>query len=185
MIINSHESHSRSLGVKPEHQISLLAEVQARFSKRAKHCSRSFKKITWRRQGHRLNSPNDLAFSKRGDLYFTDPPFGFHLLREDPSFAAFGIAGVYRIKKEAMEAARASENIAPEPELVEKGMSCRDGVLSHGGARRFIAILSSRSLNRSRLVRGNINAHTSAEIRTIFSLFRQLWTSRCRSSIAI
>ena len=159
--------------------------VQARCLKKAKHCLRSFTKITWRRQGHRLNSPNDLALSKRGDLYFTDPPYGFPLLREDPSFAAFGIAGVYRIQKEAMEATRASENIAPEPELVEKGMSCRDGVFPRGSARFFIAIRSSRSLNRSRLVWRNINAHTSAEIQIRFLLFRQLWTSRCRSSIAI
>ena len=171
--------------MKPEHQICPVVEVQARFLKRAKHCSRSFTKINWRRQGHHLNSPNDLVFSKRGDLYFTDPPFGFPLLREDPSFAAFGIAGVYRIKKEAMVGARASENIAPEPELVEKGMSCRDGVFPRGSARFFIAIRSSRSLNRSRLVWRNINAHTSAEIQIRFLLFRQLWTSRCRSSIAI
>ena len=84
-----------------------------------------------------------MAFSKRGDLYFTDPPFGFPLLREDLSFAAFGIAGVYRIKKEAIEAARASENVAPEPELVEKGMSCRDGVFPHGSARLYVALRSS------------------------------------------
>lgn len=28
-------------------------------------------------QGKRLNSPNDLAFAANGDLYFTDPSFGF------------------------------------------------------------------------------------------------------------
>lgn len=85
--------------------------------------------FVWRWQGHRLNSPNDLVFSKRGDLYFTDPPFGFPLMEADPEFAAFGIAGVYRVRKETMEAARASDDIVPEAELVEKGISFREYLL--------------------------------------------------------
>lgn len=81
-------------------------------------------------QGHRLNSPNDLAFSKRGDLYFTDPPYGLPLRHEDPEFQAHGFGGVYLVRKEAIEAARAAEGgvgcasktaAAPEPELVESG----------------------------------------------------------------
>ena len=28
-------------------------------------------------EGKRFNSPNDLAISKSGDIYFTDPPYGF------------------------------------------------------------------------------------------------------------
>ena len=28
-------------------------------------------------KGKRFNSPNDLSLSKRGDIYFTDPPYGF------------------------------------------------------------------------------------------------------------
>ncbi|CAM9264933.1 unnamed protein product [Laminaria digitata] len=70
--------------------------------------------------GHRLNSPNDLAFSKRGDAYFTDPPFGLPRRQEDSEFVDHGFSGVYRVRKEAIEAARASDDIAAEPELVEK-----------------------------------------------------------------
>lgn len=32
----------------------------------------------------RLNSPNDLVFSRRGDLYFTDPPYGLEGLNRSP-----------------------------------------------------------------------------------------------------
>ena len=82
-------------------------------------------------QGHRLNSPNDLAFSKRGDLYFTDPPYGLPLRQEDPEFQAHGFGGVYLVTKEAIEAARAAEvavggappsAATPEPVLVERGV---------------------------------------------------------------
>ena len=37
-----------------------------------------------RYNGERLNSPNDLVFKSDGALYFTDPPYGFPKLDEDP-----------------------------------------------------------------------------------------------------
>jgi gluconolactonase len=37
-----------------------------------------------RYNGKRLNSPNDLVFKSDGSLYFTDPPYGFAKLDEDP-----------------------------------------------------------------------------------------------------
>lgn len=82
--------------------------------------------IDCRLQGHRLNSPNDLAFSKRGDAYFTDPPYGLPRRQQDSEFVAHGFSGVYRVRKEVLEAARASDDIAAEPELVENGMTRRD-----------------------------------------------------------
>ena len=35
-------------------------------------------------KGKWLNSPNDLIFDKKGNLYFTDPPYGLKKLDEDP-----------------------------------------------------------------------------------------------------
>ncbi len=35
-------------------------------------------------QLRRFNSPNDLVFDRRGNLYFTDPPYGLHGLNESP-----------------------------------------------------------------------------------------------------
>jgi gluconolactonase len=48
-----------------------------------------------RYDGHRINSPNDLAFKSNGDLYFTDPPFGLPMLFDDPDKAP--VQGVYRV----------------------------------------------------------------------------------------
>jgi len=48
--------------------------------------------------GHRINSPNDLAFKSNGDLYFTDPPFGLPKAFDDPEKAP--VQGVYRVTKD-------------------------------------------------------------------------------------
>lgn len=45
--------------------------------------------------GKRLNSPNDLAFRKNGDLYFTDPPYGLPKTFDDPQKMPY--QGVYRL----------------------------------------------------------------------------------------
>lgn len=47
-------------------------------------------------QGRRFNSPNDLAFNAKGDLYFTDPPYGLAKAFEDPS-RELAFSGVYRL----------------------------------------------------------------------------------------
>jgi gluconolactonase len=49
-----------------------------------------------RYQGKRLNSPNDLVFSRAGDLYFTDPPFGLPQTYTDPA-KELPFSGVYRL----------------------------------------------------------------------------------------
>jgi gluconolactonase len=36
-------------------------------------------------EGKRFNSPNDAVYSRRGDLYFTDPPYGLQGLNADPA----------------------------------------------------------------------------------------------------
>jgi gluconolactonase len=48
--------------------------------------------------GHKINSPNDLAFKSNGDLYFTDPPFGLPKAFDDSSKAP--VQGVYRLSKD-------------------------------------------------------------------------------------
>ena len=47
-------------------------------------------------QGKRLNSPNDLVVDSKGNIYFTDPPFGLdkELL---PEANELGFSGVYRL----------------------------------------------------------------------------------------
>jgi gluconolactonase len=49
-------------------------------------------------EGHRLNSPNDAVYKKNGDLYFTDPPYGFAKQDDDPA-KELKFNGVYRLTK--------------------------------------------------------------------------------------
>ena len=50
-------------------------------------------------EGLRLNSPNDLAFDSRGDLYFTDPPYGLPATFDDPA-KELSFSGVYRLSRD-------------------------------------------------------------------------------------
>ncbi len=50
-----------------------------------------------RYRGKRLNSPNDLAIGPRGDLYFTDPPFGLAGTWNDPA-KELPFQGVFRLR---------------------------------------------------------------------------------------
>ncbi len=45
-------------------------------------------------QGRRLNTPNDLCFSRSGNLYFTDPPYGLEGLNQSP-IKELAFNGVY------------------------------------------------------------------------------------------
>lgn len=47
-------------------------------------------------EGKRLNSPNDVAWRKNGDLYFTDPPYGFAKQDQDPA-KELKFNGIYRL----------------------------------------------------------------------------------------
>ena len=48
--------------------------------------------------GKRLNSPNDGVFNSKGDLYFTDPPYGLPNRYDDPR-RELDFCGVYRLGK--------------------------------------------------------------------------------------
>jgi gluconolactonase len=55
-----------------------------------------FKTLADRFEGHRFNSPNDLAYHSDGSLYFTDPPYGLLKNADDPS-RELDFCGVYRL----------------------------------------------------------------------------------------
>ena len=50
-------------------------------------------------QGKRLNSPNDLAIRKNGDIFFTDPIYGLPKRASDP-MREIDFCGVYRLQKD-------------------------------------------------------------------------------------
>jgi gluconolactonase len=49
-------------------------------------------------QGKRLNSPNDLCFDSKGNLYFTDPPYGLPQQANDPR-REMDFCGVFMLQK--------------------------------------------------------------------------------------
>ena len=49
-------------------------------------------------RGNNLNSPNDATYSKSGNLYFTDPPYGL----SSPDKQEISFNGVYRFSKEGI-----------------------------------------------------------------------------------
>lgn len=61
-------------------------------------------------RGQRLNSPNDLVLSSRGDLYFTDPAYGLHHRYEDPA-RELDFCGVYLVRAGTREAVLVSDEL--------------------------------------------------------------------------
>ena len=55
-------------------------------------------------EGKRFNSPNDLAISKNGDVYFTDPPYGFYYNKKtfDDKFRELDFNGVFKLSKDGL-----------------------------------------------------------------------------------
>ncbi len=59
-------------------------------------------------QGKRLNSPNDVIYSKDGSLYFTDPPYGLPTQSDSEPLKELSFNGVYRIPDAVSRAAGAA-----------------------------------------------------------------------------
>ena len=48
-------------------------------------------------RGNRFNSPNDLVYNRKGELYFTDPPYGLVKKEKDPK-REIDFQGVYLLR---------------------------------------------------------------------------------------
>ncbi len=68
--------------------------------------------VAERFEGRRLNSPNDAVFSRRGDLYFTDPPYGLDGLNESAG-KELPFNGVYRLSREGVLSVLATDLTFP------------------------------------------------------------------------
>jgi gluconolactonase len=65
----------------------------------ARYENGKFTAIADRYDGKKLNTPNDLAVKKSGDIYFTDPPYGFNNFETSP-LKELPFHGVYRVAKD-------------------------------------------------------------------------------------
>lgn len=62
----------------------------------ARYENGKFTAVADRFDGKRLNTPNDLAVRKSGEVYFTDPPYGFKEVNDSP-LRELAWHGVYRV----------------------------------------------------------------------------------------
>lgn len=63
-------------------------------------------------EGKRFSSPNDLALSEDGTIYFTDPPYGLAGAEKNPDYQA-GLNGVYRLEKDGSVTCEVTDLIRP------------------------------------------------------------------------
>lgn len=81
-------------------------------------------------QGKRLNSPNDLVWSKEGDLYFTDPPYGLYdkTTRSELLSQEIGHYGIYMIHSKDVEAAIRTGIPTDNLILLDKSLTRPNGI---------------------------------------------------------
>jgi gluconolactonase len=72
----------------------------------------SFTVLAERYEGKRLNSPNDIVFDAKGNLYFTDPPYGLPGKFDDPA-KELPFQGVYRVSRDGKLTLLTKELLAP------------------------------------------------------------------------
>jgi gluconolactonase len=90
------EPGSNGLVLDPQGRLVLCQHGDRRVARRE---GETFVTLADRYQGKRLNSPNDAIYSSRGDLYFTDPPYGLPRLNADPA-KELDFNGVYRVAQD-------------------------------------------------------------------------------------
>jgi len=88
------EPGSNGLTFDKEGRLVLCQHGERRVARR--EADGRFTALADRYQGKRFNSPNDLVFSSKGDLYFTDPAYGLPKTFDDPA-RELSWAGVYRL----------------------------------------------------------------------------------------
>jgi len=78
-------------------------------------------------QGKKLNSPNDLVYSKDGSLYFTDPPYGLPTQGDNDPIKELQVNGVYRIPKALYQKPGAAP-VRDQLQLVAKDLPRPNGI---------------------------------------------------------
>ncbi len=93
------ETGSNGLLLSPDGKLILCQHGDRRMAKMDASLSNpkaEYTTLADKYNGKRFNSPNDAAFHKNGDLYFTDPPYGLEFKMEDPA-KELGFQGVYKL----------------------------------------------------------------------------------------
>jgi gluconolactonase len=88
------EPGSNGLTFDPQGLLTLCQHGDRRVATRS--ADGTMKPLAVSYNGKRLNSPNDLVFDDRGNLWFTDPPYGLPGTFKDPG-KELDFQGVYRV----------------------------------------------------------------------------------------
>ena len=91
------EPGSNGLVLDPEGRLVLMQHGDRRVARLGD--DGRFVTLADKYDGKRLNSPNDGVYSSKGDLYFTDPPYGLLGNNNDPA-KELPFNGVYRLAKD-------------------------------------------------------------------------------------
>ena len=94
------EPGSNGLNLDAQGRLVLCQHGDRRVARLAED-GKSFVTLADRYQGKRFNSPNDSAYKRNGDLYFTDPPYGLLGKNDDPA-KEIPFNGVYRVSKDGV-----------------------------------------------------------------------------------
>lgn len=96
------EMGSNGLALDPSGKLILCQDGDRRMARMEaplSHPKANFITIADKFNGKRFSSPNDLAFSNDGELYFTDPPYGLESKSDNDPKKEIPFNGVYKIKK--------------------------------------------------------------------------------------
>ena len=91
------EPGSNGLTLDPEGRLCMCEHGDRRVTRVEKDGSKTV--LADRFEGKRFNSPNDLVFDSKGNLFFTDPPYGLEGNMKDPK-KELPFQGVFRLSKD-------------------------------------------------------------------------------------
>ncbi|MEO1625834.1 MAG: SMP-30/gluconolactonase/LRE family protein [Bacteroidota bacterium] len=100
---DSREKGSNGLTLDPQGRLTLCQHGDrrvARYTGDFASPSPSFETVVDRYEGKRFNSPNDLVFDSKGNLYFTDPPYGLSGAMMDDPKKELPFQGVFKYTAE-------------------------------------------------------------------------------------
>jgi gluconolactonase len=95
------ETGSNGLLLSPKGELVLCQHGDRRMAKMNAKLSNpkaDFTTLAGNYNGKKLNSPNDAVYDNKGNLYFTDPPYGLEFNMDDPS-KELDFQGVYKVDK--------------------------------------------------------------------------------------
>ena len=98
IVPNSKEQGSNGLTLDANNKLIICMHGDRRIARLDDWNKNDFTTVVGEFEGKLFNSPNDLVYARNGDLYFTDPPYGFKNGDKD-SLKQIPFNGVYKLSQ--------------------------------------------------------------------------------------